>query len=68
MKSKVAAKGGNTKYQWNILKMLGMNDEEVKRCFDILYIYTEWISNDLLNCSLSFCCVCILYFRDFSRK
>ena len=31
VKSKVAAKGGNTKYQWNILRMLGMTDEEVKR-------------------------------------
>lgn len=34
VKSKVAAKGGNTKYQWNILRMLGMTDEEVKRFTD----------------------------------
>ena len=31
VKSKVAAKGGNITYQWNILKMLGISDEEVKR-------------------------------------
>ena len=30
VKSKVAAKGGNMKYQWNIMKLLGFEDEEIK--------------------------------------
>lgn len=38
MKSKVAAKGGNIKYQWNILKMLGMSDEEVKK-YVLCFVY-----------------------------
>lgn len=37
VKSKVAAKGGNTKYQWNILKMLGMSDEEIKKYSLLFY-------------------------------
>lgn len=30
VKSKVAAKGEDTVYQWNIMKSLGMKDEEIK--------------------------------------
>lgn len=31
VKSKVAAKGGNMTYQWNIMKLLGLKDEEIKK-------------------------------------
>ena len=39
MKSKVAAKGGNIQYQWNILKMLGISDEQVKRSLYISKLF-----------------------------
>ncbi len=31
-KSKVLAKGSTLKYQWQIMRSLGMDDEEIKRC------------------------------------
>ena len=36
VKSKVAAKGGGTVYQWKIMKSLGLADEEIKEFADPL--------------------------------
>lgn len=34
MKSKVAAKGGSGVYQWEIMKILGLEDEEIRKFAD----------------------------------
>ena len=37
IKSKVAAKTGNTSYQWQIMESLGLKDEEIKKFSDPHY-------------------------------
>ncbi len=37
VKSKVAAKGGGDVHQWNIMKTLGLSDEEIKEFADPLH-------------------------------
>ncbi len=37
VKSKVAAKGGEALHQWDIMKSLGLSDEEIKKFADPLH-------------------------------
>ncbi|KRT82169.1 tRNA synthetase, partial [Oryctes borbonicus] len=54
-KSKAAAKSGSTKYQWQIMKSLGMSDEEIPKFADAEYwldYFPPLAVSDLSSCGI----------------